>query len=92
MVLRNVEDYINFKSNGTLDDVMYEYYSQCSEFIDQATYSVSGNTLTMIYEDEEGEEDSTIVCTIKTLNNDTLILELYGDKVKLVRDVNLIIN
>ncbi|MFA7446518.1 MAG: lipocalin family protein [Flavobacteriaceae bacterium] len=71
---------------------MYEYYSQCSEFIDQATYSVSGNTLTMIYEDEEGEEDSTIVCTIKTLNNDTLILELYGDKVKLVRDVNLIIN
>lgn len=84
------EDYLNFKSNGTLDDVMYEYYDQCYSYEDQATYSVSGNTLTMIYEDENGEEDYTVVCAVKTLNDTTLILELNGDKVKFVR--NLIID
>lgn len=84
------EDYMNFKSNGTLDDVMFEHYSQCHSYIDQAVYSVSGNTLTITFIDEDEEEESTYVCTVRTLNDDTLILELYGDKVKFVRDVNLI--
>lgn len=82
------EDYLNLKSNNTLEDVMYEYYSTCHEYIDEGTYTLSGNTLTLIFEEEEEEEENfTVVCKVTTLNDTTLILEYQGDKVKLVRNL-----
>lgn len=60
------KDYIEFKSNGTATDFYFEE-SNCEQNTDSASYVVSGNNITVTYQDEG--EDETISGKYEIRNN-----------------------
>ena len=81
-------DYLNFKSNSFVDNIIYEYdetYFMCISYNDPASYTISGKRIFIIYEGETGEEE--LIWDITTLNDNSLIVkELDGTTVKLTRN------
>ncbi len=81
-------DYLNFKSNSFVDNIIYEYdetYFICIPYNDPASYTISGKRIFIIYEGETGEEE--LIWDITTLNDNSLIVkELDGTIVKLTRN------
>lgn len=85
----DMKDYLNFKSTGFVDNIMYEYDETsfvCIPYNDPASYNVSGNKIYITYEGEAGE-DAELIWTVQTLNDNSLIVkELDGIRVKFTRN------
>lgn len=65
------KDYLDFLENGIVKNVdIWE----CEEDVETAHYSVSGNKINIIFEEEESAE-----WIVKTLNNTTLVVEIQDE-------------
>lgn len=70
-------DYVHFKNGGVAESIYNELDyldGECNTYIDLATYTVSGDKINIVYEDED-ENAESFSWTIITLNQTTLLVE-----------------